>query len=163
MRSATVFTRAGCGPCRTVLREVVPRLEAAGLDVEVVDLHERPCYARAFGIRFIVVDPHDTPTGRFIEMARNCSVETIDFRSGLAIQPKFRNPSMPSVVSQADAMLKMVQVIPWLGDSDVALEELGFSDDQMLRLRSDRDRARVRAVVAAAAAPIALPPKAGAQ
>ena len=70
---------------------------------------------------------------------------------------------MPSVVSQADAMLKMVQVIPWLGDSDVALEELGFSDDQMLRLRSDRDRARVRAVAAAAAAPIALPPKAGAQ
>lgn len=49
---------------------------------------------------------------------------------------------MPSVVSQADAMLKMVQAIPWLGDSDVALEELGFSDDQMLRLRSDRDRAR---------------------
>lgn len=40
---------------------------------------------------------------------------------------------MPSVVSQADAMLKMVQAIPWLGDSDAALEELGFSDDQMLR------------------------------
>lgn len=50
MRSATVFTRAGCGPCRTVIRDIVPRLEAAGLDVEVVDLHEWPCYARAFGI-----------------------------------------------------------------------------------------------------------------
>ena len=30
MRSATVFIRAGCGPCRAVIRDVVPRLEAAG-------------------------------------------------------------------------------------------------------------------------------------
>ena len=74
MRSATVFTRAGCGPCVAVIRDVVPRLEAAGLDVEVVDLHERPCYARAFGIRFTVVNPHDIPTGQLIDMARNCSV-----------------------------------------------------------------------------------------
>lgn len=50
MRSATVFTQPGCGPCRAVIRDVVPRLEAAGLDVEVVDLHDRPCHARAFGI-----------------------------------------------------------------------------------------------------------------
>lgn len=55
---------------------------------------------------------------------------------------------MPSVVSQADAMLKMVQAIPWLGDSDVALEELGFSDDQMLR--PIRDRLNARALVAGA-------------
>lgn len=60
MRSATVFTRDGCGPCRAVVRDVVPRLEAAGLDVEVVDLHERPCYARAFGIDVIpTVIAHD--------------------------------------------------------------------------------------------------------
>ena len=50
MRSATVFVRAGCGPCEALLRDVVPRLEAAGLDVEVVDLHDRPCFARAFGV-----------------------------------------------------------------------------------------------------------------
>ena len=60
MRSATVFTRAGCGPCGAVIRDVVPRLEAAGLDVEVVDLHERPCYARAFGIDAVpTVIAHD--------------------------------------------------------------------------------------------------------
>lgn len=72
----------------------------------------------------------------------------IERARGLAIQPKFRNPSMPSVVSQADAMLKMVQAIPWFGDSDVALEELGFSDDQMLR--PIRDRLNARALVAGA-------------
>lgn len=69
---------------------------------------------------------------------------------GLAIQPKFRNPAMPSVVTQADAMLKDVQAVPWLAESDVLLEELGFSDDQIQRLRSDRDRATSRALVAAA-------------
>lgn len=74
----------------------------------------------------------------------------IERARGLAIQPKFRNLSMPSVVSQADAMLKMVQAIPWFGDSDVALEELGFSDDQMLRLKPIRDRLNARAPVAGA-------------
>lgn len=68
----------------------------------------------------------------------------------LVIQPKFRNPAMPSVVTQADAMLKDVQAVPWLAESDVLLEELGFSDDQIQRLRSDRDRATSRALVAAA-------------
>ena len=30
MRSATVFTQPGCGPCGAVLCDVVPRLEATG-------------------------------------------------------------------------------------------------------------------------------------
>ena len=70
---------------------------------------------------------------------------------GLAVQAKFRNPAMPSVVSQSDAMVKMISVLPWLAESDVALEELGFSDDQIQRLRSDRNRAQSRALVQAAA------------
>lgn len=45
-------------------------------------------------------------------------------------------------------MLKMVQAIPWFGDSDVALEELGFSDDQMLR--PIRDRLNARSLLAGA-------------
>ena len=71
---------------------------------------------------------------------------------GLTVQAKFRNPAMPSVVSQSDAMVKMISVLPWMADSDVALEELGFSDDQIQRLRSDRDRSQSRALVQAAAA-----------
>ena len=71
----------------------------------------------------------------------------------LRICPKFRNPAMPSVVTQADAMLKDVQAVPWLAESDVLLEELGFSDDQIQRLRSDRDRARTRALLEAASLP----------
>lgn len=71
---------------------------------------------------------------------------------GLTIQPKFRNPAMPSIVSQADAMTKMISALPWLADSDVALEELGFTDEQIQRLRSDRARSQSQDIVAKAIA-----------
>lgn len=67
---------------------------------------------------------------------------------GLGIQAKFRNPAMPSVVSQADAIVKAVSAFPWMSDSDVALEEFGFTDDQTQRLRSDRAKAKTRDIVA---------------
>lgn len=69
---------------------------------------------------------------------------------GLTLQPRFRNPAMPSIVSQADAMTKMIAALPWLADSDVALEEFGFTDEQIQRLRSDRTRYQSRALVAQA-------------
>lgn len=68
---------------------------------------------------------------------------------GLTIQPRFRNPAMPSVVSQADAITKMISALPWLAESDVALEEYGFADDQIQRLRSDRRRATAQSAIAA--------------
>lgn len=66
------------------------------------------------------------------------------------IQARFRNPAMPSVVSQADAMTKMVAAIPWLAESDVVLEELGFTEEQIVRLRSARTRSQSSAIVAQA-------------
>lgn len=75
---------------------------------------------------------------------------------GLAVQPKFRNPAMPSIVSQSDAMVKMISALPWLADSDVALEEFGFTDDQIQRLRSDRTRAQGKQLAAQAAANVGL-------
>ena len=69
---------------------------------------------------------------------------------GLAVQAKFRNPAMPSIVSQSDAMVKMISALPWLAESDVALEEFGFTDDQIQRLRADRGRVQGRQIVTAA-------------
>lgn len=69
---------------------------------------------------------------------------------GLGIEPRFRNPAMPSVVSQADAMIKIVTAVPWFAESDVLLEELGFTADQIQRLRSDRARSQSRGIVAEA-------------
>ena len=75
-----------------------------------------------------------------------------ELRAGLGVQARFRNPAMPSIVSQSDAMVKMISALPWLAESDVALEEFGFTDDQIQRLRSDRAKATSRALVASAAA-----------
>lgn len=60
--------------------------------------------------------------------------------SGVAIEARFKNPAMPSVVSQSDAMVKQISVLPWLAESDVALEELGYNEEQIQRLHADRTR-----------------------
>ncbi|MEG0767213.1 MAG: hypothetical protein RR482_05810 [Clostridia bacterium] len=69
------------------------------------------------------------------------------------IQPRFMNPSLPSVVSQSDAMVKQVGAIPWIGESRVALEQLGYDDAQIMRLMSDKRKAQANAAVAALVAP----------
>lgn len=66
------------------------------------------------------------------------------------ISVHFRNPSMPSVVSQSDAMVKQVSAIPWLADSDVTLRELGYDDEQIAQLRSDRRRSEASQLIAQA-------------
>jgi hypothetical protein len=54
-----------------------------------------------------------------------------------SIMPKFMNPSRPSIVSQSDAIVKQVTAIPGLGSSQVALEELGYSEEQIVRIQAD--------------------------
>ena len=69
----------------------------------------------------------------------------ISFAEVLTTEPnitaKWRNPAMPSIVSQADSMLKIAQAVPWIVNSEILLEELGFTDDQVQRLESDKERA----------------------
>ena len=67
----------------------------------------------------------------------------------LNLQTKFKNPAIPSLVSQADAIVKAVSAFPWLANSDVALEEFGFNDEQIQRLQSDRRRAQAQELATA--------------
>ncbi|MFT8330300.1 phage portal protein [Bifidobacterium psychraerophilum] len=53
---------------------------------------------------------------------------------------RWRNPAMPSVLDAGDAMLKIVQAIPWIANTTVALEEIGFTDEQIDRLLSQKRR-----------------------
>jgi len=53
------------------------------------------------------------------------------------ITPKFKNPARPSVVSQSDAMVKQVAAIPEIGQTTVALEELGYTADQIMRMKAE--------------------------
>ena len=56
------------------------------------------------------------------------------------IETVWRNPATPTVAAQADATVKLVQagIIP--GDSDVALEMAGLTENQRQRVRADRRR-----------------------
>lgn len=62
-----------------------------------------------------------------------------------SIEVKWRNPSMPSVVNQSDAIIKQVSALPWLADTEIALEELGYSKEQRIRLLSDKRKIMARA------------------
>lgn len=66
-----------------------------------------------------------------------------------SIMPNFRNPAMPSIVSQADAMCKIVVAAPWIGETDVFLEEAGFDESQRDRLASDKRKIEAKGIVAA--------------
>ncbi len=61
-----------------------------------------------------------------------------------------RTPETVSVAGQSDAMLKRIQGLPYLAESDVAIEQLGFTDDQVPRVKSARDRYYARQMVAQA-------------
>ena len=56
--------------------------------------------------------------------------------------PDFRNPAMPSVVSQTDAMVKIASVVPEFAGTDVFFEQIGFAED--MRRKAENEIARNR-------------------
>lgn len=78
-----------------------------------------------------------------------------DLPDGLDVLPKFRNPMHISRAAAADAGTKVIDKLPWLAESEVGLELMGLSPDQIRRAMADRRRlggsAALRAVAEAAA------------
>ncbi|MCL2492517.1 MAG: hypothetical protein FWF33_00535 [Clostridiales bacterium] len=60
----------------------------------------------------------------------------------LGVMPRFRSPARLSMAAQSDALMKQVTAIPWLGETDVVLEELGYTGDQIMRMKSQRISAK---------------------
>lgn len=54
--------------------------------------------------------------------------------------PDFRNPAMPSVVSQTDAMVKIASVVPGFAGTDVFFEQIGFAEDMRKKALSEINR-----------------------
>lgn len=73
--------------------------------------------------------------------------------AGASISVHWPDPAYPSVGSMSDAILKMVQAIPTLADSEVILERLTFSSEEIDRIQSDRTTAQANAAVASLLAP----------
>lgn len=55
-----------------------------------------------------------------------------------SISAQFKDPSLPSLVSQADAVVKIASAVPGISQSDVILEKLGFTKEQIQRVRADQ-------------------------
>lgn len=68
-----------------------------------------------------------------------------------AVLVHMESPATNSIAAQSDATLKRIQALPWFAESDVAIEELGFTEEQQARAKSDRDRYMARQSVAQAA------------
>jgi hypothetical protein len=100
----------------------------------------------------------------------NLGENVVLWRDGLlpvagSVRSRWSDPSTPTPAAAADRAQKLVAAGILPADSDVTLEELGFSDDQIRRIRVDRARAAGRVAVAnlgaAAAAARAATPAVG--
>lgn len=73
-----------------------------------------------------------------------------------SIDTRWRDPRYQSRAAQADAGMKILTASPWLAETEVGLELLGLSDQQIRRAQADRRRAeaggRIQQLAAAAAA-----------
>lgn len=58
-----------------------------------------------------------------------------------SINAKWRNPQYLTRAAEADAGAKQLGAVPWLAETEVGLELLGLSDDQMRRALADKKRA----------------------
>ncbi|WP_342800981.1 phage portal protein [Nocardia sp. No.11] len=86
------------------------------------------------------------------------------------LRVKWRDPATPSRQAASDSVLKVVQAFPWMADSEVALEQLGWDETTIARAMADKRRAAGAGVLgklteaaaqrAEQAAPAAAPPAA---
>lgn len=65
------------------------------------------------------------------------------------IRAKWRSPVHLTRAAEADAGAKQLATVPWLAETEVGLELLGLSDDQIRRAMADRRRAEGRGVLQA--------------
>jgi hypothetical protein len=78
--------------------------------------------------------------------AKNVALDDLD-DNAKSIMPRFKNPAKPSTISQVSSMQQAIQALPWMADSDVAIEEMGFSDEQIRRLKEDKRKSEATAVI----------------
>lgn len=65
------------------------------------------------------------------------------------LEAKYRPTSLPTVAAAADAMVKRITALPWLGETEVALEGFGYDRPTRDRLMSEKRRLQGRATVEA--------------
>lgn len=73
-----------------------------------------------------------------------------DALSGL--RAKWARVDAPTLAARGDFVVKQISSFPWMAQSDVALEESGYDQTTIQRLRADRQKAQVNTLVTGIAA-----------
>ncbi|WP_294567598.1 phage portal protein [uncultured Arthrobacter sp.] len=74
---------------------------------------------------------------RSLAMTNGLSEVPLQWRT---VAPKWRSPLHLSRAAQADAGVKQLSAVPWLAETEVGLELLGLSEQQIQRALADRRR-----------------------
>lgn len=82
---------------------------------------------------------------RVVGLRDGVNAVTSEVRS---LRANWVSPAFTSPVTAADALVKLNQVFPWLGETEVALEYAGFTQAEVTRLLSDKRRAGANGVLA---------------
>lgn len=61
--------------------------------------------------------------------------------------PNFKNPAMPSIVSQADAMIKIASVVPGFAGTDTFFEQIGMAEDVRRKVQNEIRRNQAAAAL----------------
>lgn len=69
------------------------------------------------------------------------------------LTPRWRPPVFTSRAAAADAGMKQLAAVPWLADTEVGLELLGLTPDQIRRAQADRRRVQGRSILERIAPP----------
>lgn len=78
-----------------------------------------------------------------IAIYRDVSIDDLT-NEELDILPTFKSPAMPSVVSQADAMIKLASVVEGFAGTEVFWEQVGFSEEIRRRVQEEITRNQAR-------------------
>lgn len=65
----------------------------------------------------------------------------------LGLRAKWARVDTPTMAARGDFVAKQIAAFPWMAESDVALEESGYDQTTVDRLRADRRRAKVSGLV----------------
>jgi len=107
-----------------------------GLIIEAEDLNDTNGTALYNIGLMVIAAKQNKPVAELTDEERDFSVN-------------FKNPAMPSIVSQADAMIKIVSAVPEFAETDVFFEQLGFSEDVRRRIASEMKKAKTTSLIKA--------------
>lgn len=119
-------------------------------------VHDQPASAEAiYAEREELVIEANAANRVYSSSLRNIAVTALMLRDNLTevpeeakrIQAKWRNPATPSVISAATAVAQQVAAVPWLAETDVVLESMGYDRATITRLLAQKRQGAVQSLV----------------